>query len=96
MQTARRRRRQIPWLDLALLVGTADDPGPRRLERLAALAAAGDVRVIEIPAPYNVLAEYSIAVVLGSPNGVTAAAFTAFVRSADGQAILEKYGFAAP
>lgn len=60
------------------------------------VAAAGDVRVIEIPAPYNVLAEYSIAVVLGSPNGVTAAAFTAFVRSKDGQAILEKYGFAAP
>ncbi|MBK7724589.1 MAG: molybdate ABC transporter substrate-binding protein [Dehalococcoidia bacterium] len=34
------------------------------------VAAAGDVRIIEIPAPYNVLAEYSIAVVWASTNQV--------------------------
>lgn len=33
-------------VDLALLVAAADDPNPRRLERLAVLAAAGDVPAV--------------------------------------------------
>lgn len=59
-------------------------------------AAGNDVRVVEIPAAYNVAAEYTIAVVKGSKNPATAAAFVAFLRSADGLAILEKHGFAQP
>ena len=59
-------------------------------------SAAEDVRAIEIPAAYNVVAEYPIAVVGGTKNEATAAAFVAFLRSAEGLAILEKYGFAKP
>lgn len=59
-------------------------------------SAAEDVRAIEIPAAYNVVAEYPIAVVAGTKNEATAAAFVAFLRSAEGLAILEKYGFAKP
>lgn len=59
-------------------------------------AAANEVRVIEIPTAYNVVAEYPIAVLKASKNQVTAAGFVAFIRSAAGQAIMEKYGFVKP
>lgn len=44
--TATERQLLAANVDLALLVGAADDPNPRRLERLAALAAAGDVPAV--------------------------------------------------
>ena len=59
-------------------------------------AAAGEVAVVEIPAAYNVVAEYPIAVTKQTQNRASADAFVAFVRSAEGVAILEKYGFAKP
>jgi molybdate transport system substrate-binding protein len=58
-------------------------------------AAAGEVRAIQIPAQYNVIAEYPIAVISG-PNVEEGEAFVAFVRSSEGLAILEKHGFAKP
>jgi len=53
----------------------------------------GKVQVIEIPAAYNVIAEYSIAVVRNAPNPEGARAFVAFVRSPAGQEILARWGF---
>ena len=59
-------------------------------------AAASDVTVIEIPTAYNVIAEYSIAVLKQSRNAATAAGFVAFLVAPQGGAILEKYGFVTP
>lgn len=61
--------------------------------RTDAGAAGNDVRVIEIPSQYNVVAEYPIAVVSESKHPDVAAAFIAFLRSDTGQAILSKFGF---
>jgi molybdate transport system substrate-binding protein len=59
-------------------------------------AAKGDVTGVRIPAAANVIAEYPIAVVAATENGVTARAFLRFVRSRSGQATLQKLGFRAP
>ncbi len=60
-------------------------------------AIAGDeVRVIEIPETFNVIAEYPIAVTTDSGEAELAAAFVAFVLSEEGQAILRAYGFSSP
>ncbi len=61
-----------------------------------AAVAANDVRVIEIPAAYNVVATYPLAVLKGSKNPVAAKAFVDFVTGPEGKAILAKYGFGAP
>lgn len=59
-------------------------------------AISGDaVRVVPIPTEYVAPAVYPIALVGDSPSEV-AQAFMDFVLSADGQAILQKYGFSAP
>jgi len=60
------------------------------------LAAGDRVEGIEIPEDVNVVASYPIATLADAPNPGAAAAFVAFVLSADGQAILADYGFAAP
>jgi molybdate transport system substrate-binding protein len=49
---------------------------------------------IDIPDQFNVIAVYPIAVVKGSANPTLAQRFVDYVLSADGQAVLEKYGFA--
>lgn len=57
---------------------------------------AGDrsrVRQIEVPAEYNVVAEYPIGILASSEQRDEAAAFIAFVRGPTGSAILESYGF---
>ncbi len=59
-------------------------------------AAANDVRKIEIPAQYNVIAQYPIATIKESKEQDVAQAFVAFLLSNEGQAILVKYGFQAP
>jgi molybdate transport system substrate-binding protein len=59
----------------------------------AAGEVADDVARLEIPRALNVTADYPIAVTRGASNTVTAAAFVDFVLSAEGQAILRKYGF---
>jgi molybdate transport system substrate-binding protein len=54
------------------------------------------VKAIEIPAPYNVIAQYPLAVVKGAKNAAGAAAWNAFILSPDGKAILAKWGFGKP
>ena len=58
--------------------------------------AAPDLQTIEIPAELNVIAQYPIAALTESANAELSEAFIAYVLSADGQAILEKWGFAPP
>jgi molybdate transport system substrate-binding protein len=56
--------------------------------------AAPDLKSIEIPAELNVIAKYPIAPLAKSANSNLAAKFTAFVLSPEGQAVLQKWGFA--
>jgi molybdate transport system substrate-binding protein len=56
-------------------------------------AAAEKVIKLDIPDKYNVLATYPIAVLKAAPHADLAAKFVDFVLSADGQAILAKWGF---
>jgi molybdate transport system substrate-binding protein len=51
------------------------------------------VRVIQIPAEFNVIAKYPIAVVKGARNEAGARAFIAYMLSPAGQAILARHGF---
>jgi molybdate transport system substrate-binding protein len=60
------------------------------------LAAGDQAEGVEIPADLNVTATYPITVTRESPNPVAAEAFVDFVLSPDGQAVLERYGFAGP
>jgi molybdate transport system substrate-binding protein len=57
------------------------------------LALRSAVRVIEIPAEYNIIATYPIAAVKDARNETGAQAFIAYVLSAAGQAILARHGF---
>jgi molybdate transport system substrate-binding protein len=54
------------------------------------------VRVIQIPAEFNVIAKYPIAVVKSANNEAGARAFIAYVLSPAGQAILARHGFLVP
>lgn len=54
---------------------------------------SGLVLQIDIPDPQNVLAAYPIAVVENAPSGNLAQDFVEFVLSAEGQSILQKWGF---
>ena len=56
--------------------------------------AAPDLKTIEIPADLNVIAKYPIAPLAKSANTDLASQFTAYVISAEAQAILKKWGFA--
>jgi molybdate transport system substrate-binding protein len=59
--------------------------------------AAGDtVEGIEVPNAADVISEYPIAVVTGSPNSEGARAWVDFVLSEEGQAALAAAGFVAP
>jgi len=53
---------------------------------------AGDVTLVEIPQPVNVIARYPIAPVVGGDEAL-AAAFIAYVLGPEGQATLASYGF---
>ncbi|HEX6030973.1 MAG TPA: molybdate ABC transporter substrate-binding protein [Tepidiformaceae bacterium] len=59
-------------------------------------AAGDDVRVIEIPSRYNVVADYFIARVKPTGSPGPGQDFVAFLLSADGRAVLRKYGFETP
>lgn len=61
-----------------------------------AAIAANDVKLIEVPAQYNIIAQYPIATLKGSKNPSVAQAFVKFLLSSDGQAILAKFGFGKP
>ena len=58
--------------------------------------AAPDLKTIEIPAEFNVIAEYPIAALAQSTNPELANGFIDFVLSDEGQMILQKWGFASP
>ncbi len=58
-----------------------------------ALVSGPKVTTVAIPDATNVIAVYPIAVVKGSKNAAVAAAFVAYVKSADGQAALKAAGF---
>ncbi|MCZ2127722.1 MAG: molybdate ABC transporter substrate-binding protein [Anaerolineales bacterium] len=58
--------------------------------------AAPELQTIEIPTEMNVIAKYPIAPLTESKNAKLAQAFVDYVRSPAGQAILQKWGFAAP
>lgn len=60
------------------------------------ISTNGAVEGIDIPESDNVAADYPIAVLTGAPNQDWAEAFVEFVLSDAGQAILARYGFAAP
>ena len=53
-----------------------------------------DLKRIDIPAGLNVSAEYPIALLTRSDHEELGAAFIEYVRSAEGQAVLQKWGFA--
>ncbi len=55
--------------------------------------AAPELVTLEIPAEYNVVAEYPITRLLAAPNPDAATQFIAFVLSPEGQAVLKKWGF---
>ncbi len=56
--------------------------------------AAPDLKTIEIPAEVNVIAKYPIAPLTKSANTDLATAFIKYLLSSDGQAVLQKWGFA--
>ena len=58
-----------------------------------AIAAAG-LNTIEIPAELNVIAKYPIAPLTRSSHAALANAFISYVLSPEGQAVLQKWGFA--
>ena len=58
-------------------------------------AVRGAVQVLPIPEPFNVIAQYPIAVVRDAPNAAGGRAFIDYVLSPAGQAILTKHGFLA-
>ena len=69
------------------IVYASDVSGPDSLRRREG------IRVMRIPAAYDVRAEYVIARLRSVRDSATADAFLRLVLSADGQAILERFGF---
>ncbi len=55
--------------------------------------AAPELKSIEIPTDLNIIARYPIAPLVKSKNGDLAAKFIEYVLSAEGQALLAKWGF---
>jgi molybdate transport system substrate-binding protein len=60
------------------------------------IVASPDLKTIEIPTELNVIAKYPIAPLAASENAEVAQAFIDYVLSAEGQAILQKWGFDPP
>jgi molybdate transport system substrate-binding protein len=54
---------------------------------------APELKTIEIPADYNIIAQYPISALTSASQPDLAAEFIAYVLSAAGQAILQKWGF---
>jgi molybdate transport system substrate-binding protein len=57
------------------------------------IVAAPDLKTIDIPAEYNVTAEYPIALLEQAAHPEQAREFIQFVLSPEGQAILQRWGF---
>jgi molybdate transport system substrate-binding protein len=73
---------QLGEADAALVYATDVTPAVRQ-----------QVTEIELPEQVNVVTCYPIAVVVGAPDQALARAFIDQVRSPEGQAVLERYGF---
>ncbi len=58
--------------------------------------AAPELKTVEIPAELNVIAKYPIAPLVKSAKADLAISFVEYVFSAEGQAVLAKWGFAPP
>jgi molybdate transport system substrate-binding protein len=61
-----------------------------------AASAGGLVQVVPIPAEYNVVAHYPMAVVRRAPHPKPAAEYLQFLASSRAQAVFAKYGFGPP
>jgi molybdate transport system substrate-binding protein len=59
-------------------------------------AGGSKVEGVDIPTEHNVVATYPIATVKASRSQDQAQAFMDLVRSAEGQQVLERYGFLPP
>jgi molybdate transport system substrate-binding protein len=59
-------------------------------------AAGGDVDAVDIPTAQNRIATYPIAVVKGGDHATEAQSFVDFVLSAEGQKIVQQFGFLPP
>ena len=59
-------------------------------------SVARDVRVFEIPDPYNPVASYPIAVLKGAAQAEAAREFVMLATSARGQAVLQRHGLLPP
>ena len=59
-----------------------------------AQVAADKLSTIAIPDQFNVIATYPIATLKSSPNSALAQRFVDYVIGADGQGVLQKFGFA--
>lgn len=57
------------------------------------MVASPELKSIEIPADLNVIAKYPIGPLVKSENAELAAKFVEYVLSADGQAVLARWGF---
>ena len=75
---------------------TSDEVDAALVYRTDVLAAGAQVEGIDVPQASAAVSRYPVAVVRASRNPVTAAAFVAQVRSADGQRVLRAAGFARP
>jgi molybdate transport system substrate-binding protein len=64
--------------------------------RTDANSAKSKLSIVSIPPELNVIAEYPIATVSGSPHADVAAEWVKFVLSPAGQALLQQAGFIAP
>ena len=74
----------------------ADEVDAALVYRTDVIAAPEDVEGIEFPESAKAVNTYPIAVLTSSKNPDTAQAFVDYVRSPEGQAVLEKAGFAKP
>ncbi|MBK8975030.1 MAG: molybdate ABC transporter substrate-binding protein [Planctomycetes bacterium] len=61
-----------------------------------ATGAAAPVEAVALPGEHDVVASYPIVLLTAGRDRATGAAFLEFVRSADGQAILGRFGFSPP
>jgi molybdate transport system substrate-binding protein len=58
-----------------------------------AATAKDDVKTIEIPGKYNVIARYPVAAIKTSKHPDVSRAFVTYLASDAGQAILQQFGF---
>ncbi len=84
--------RQTP---MKLMQGQADVGVTWRSEAIFQESVGHPLRHVDLPAAQNVSAVYAAAQVRGAPHPAAAQAWLAFLKSAQAQAILARYGFTA-